>query len=100
MTTTPSDTDWAGLAGRLDAALHPTAAPIAITFSAEPPAGVSPFDTPMAAPAADGREARYRGAAKFWPIRREPTTLPPLRTSEPLAWSGMAAWAMPVMASG
>ena len=42
----------------------------------------------------------YASPAKVWPIRREPTTTPPRRISEPLAWSGMAAWAMPVMASG
>ena len=58
--------DWPGLAARLTAALHPTAAPIAITFSAAPPAGVAPFDAPMPAPSADGRTGRVPAGCVFW----------------------------------
>jgi uncharacterized protein (DUF169 family) len=58
--------DWARLAGDLDAALHPTAPPIAITFSAEPPAGVDPFDAPMPAPTPDGRTGRVPAGCVFW----------------------------------
>lgn len=64
--TTSSGIDWAGLASRLDAALHPTAAPIAITFSAEVPEGVAAFDAPMAQPAADGRTGRVPAGCVFW----------------------------------
>ena len=58
--------DWAGLAGRLDTAISPTAPPIAITFSAEPPAGVAAFDAPMPAPAPDGRTGRVPAGCVFW----------------------------------
>jgi uncharacterized protein (DUF169 family) len=58
--------DWAGLAGRLDAALAPTAPPIAITFGATPPDGVAPFDAPMAPPSADGRTGRVPAGCVFW----------------------------------
>jgi uncharacterized protein (DUF169 family) len=58
--------DWAGLAGRLDAALAPTAPAVAITFTDEPPAGVSAFDAPIAAPSADGRTGRVPAGCVFW----------------------------------
>src|SRR5207244_6880006 len=58
--------DWAGLAGRLDAALAPSAPPIAITFSAEPPPGVAPFEAPMAPPSPDGRTGRVPAGCVFW----------------------------------
>jgi uncharacterized protein (DUF169 family) len=58
--------DWAGLAGRLDATLHPTAPPVAITFSAEAPTGVAAFDDPMPAPSADGRTGRVPAGCVFW----------------------------------
>ena len=58
--------DWAGLAGRLDAALAPTAPAVAITFSAAPPAGVAPFDAPVAPPSADGRTGRVPAGCVFW----------------------------------
>jgi uncharacterized protein (DUF169 family) len=58
--------DWAGLAGRLDAALHPTAPPLAITFSAEAPPGVAPFEEPMPAPGPDGRTGRVPAGCVFW----------------------------------
>jgi uncharacterized protein (DUF169 family) len=58
--------DWAGLAGRLDATLHPTAPPVAITFSAEAPAGIPAFDDPMPAPSPDGRTGRVPAGCVFW----------------------------------
>jgi uncharacterized protein (DUF169 family) len=58
--------DWAGLAGRLDAAISPTAPPIAITFSAEAPAGVAPFDAPMPEQSPDGRTGRVPAGCVFW----------------------------------
>ena len=61
-----STQDWAGLAGRLDDALAPTAPPIAITFSATPPDGVAPFDAPIAPPSADGRTGRVPAGCVFW----------------------------------
>jgi uncharacterized protein (DUF169 family) len=58
--------DWTGLAGRLDATLHPTAPPIGITFTAAPPDGVAAFDEPMAPVAADGRTGRVAAGCVFW----------------------------------
>jgi uncharacterized protein (DUF169 family) len=58
--------DWAGLAGRLDAAIAPTAPAIAITFGAEAPEGVAPFDAPMPAPSPDGRTGRVPAGCVFW----------------------------------
>ena len=63
MTTTQ---DWAGLAGRLEAALAPTAPAIAITFSDAPPAGVAAFDAPIAPPSPDGRTGRVPAGCVFW----------------------------------
>ena len=59
-------TDWSALAGRLDAALHPTAPALAITFSDEAPAGVPRFDEPMPEPAPDGRTGRVPAGCVFW----------------------------------
>jgi uncharacterized protein (DUF169 family) len=61
-----STQDWAGLAGRLDAALAPTAPAVAITFTDAPPAGVVPFDAPIAPPSADGRTGRVPAGCVFW----------------------------------
>ena len=63
MTTT---TDWAALAADLTAALHPSAPPIAITFSAQRPDGVDAFDAPIAEPSADGRTGRVPAGCVFW----------------------------------
>ena len=41
---------WTTLAEALQSSLHPSAPPIAITFSDAPPAGVDPFDAPMPPP--------------------------------------------------
>jgi uncharacterized protein (DUF169 family) len=59
-------TDWKTLAADLTAALHPTAPPIAITFSAERPADVPAFDKPMAPPSPDGRTGRVAAGCVFW----------------------------------
>ena len=58
--------NWRDLAGRLEAALHPTAPPIAITFSSAPPAEVPAFDEPMVAPSEDGRSGRVPAGCVFW----------------------------------
>jgi len=58
--------DWAGLARDLEANLHTTAPPVAITFSAAAPDGVAPFDRPMAPPADDGRTGRVPAGCVFW----------------------------------
>jgi uncharacterized protein (DUF169 family) len=58
--------DWATLANDLTAALHPTAPPIAITFTAERPAGVDAFDEPMVEPSPDGRTGRVPAGCVFW----------------------------------
>lgn len=59
-------TDWKTLAGELTAALHPTAPPIAITFSVDRPAGVPAFDKPIAVPSHDGRTGRVAAGCVFW----------------------------------
>jgi uncharacterized protein (DUF169 family) len=58
--------DWTSLDASLRAALHPTAPPIAITFSAEPPAGVPAHDGPMPPPLPDGRTGRASAGCVFW----------------------------------
>ena len=44
--------NWTALSGELDSLLKLQSSPLAITFSAEAPAGVNAFDTPMAEPTA------------------------------------------------
>ncbi|MEX2659591.1 MAG: DUF169 domain-containing protein [Acidimicrobiales bacterium] len=61
-----TSTDWVGLDAALTAALHPTAPPIAITFGAEPPAGVARHDGPMPDPLPDGRTGRVPAGCVFW----------------------------------
>ena len=58
--------EWKTLAADLTAALHPTAPPIAITFTAERPDGVAAFDRPMASPSPDGRTGRVAAGCVFW----------------------------------
>jgi uncharacterized protein (DUF169 family) len=57
---------WADLAQRLTAALHLTLPPVAITFSADAPAGVDAFDAPMPEPTEDGRTGRVPAGCAFW----------------------------------
>src|SRR5512140_3111672 len=61
-----TDTSWATLADALDANLHLNSPPLAITFSAEPPAGVPAFDAPMPEAAPDGRTGRVPAGCVFW----------------------------------
>lgn len=65
--------DWAGLAARLNDAIAPTATPIAITFTAEPPPEVAAFDAPMSSPSADGRTGRVAAGCVFWMLGTERT---------------------------
>lgn len=58
--------EWRDVADRLTAILHPTAPPIAITFSNERPDGVAAFDEPMAPPLPDGRTGRVAAGCVFW----------------------------------
>ena len=58
--------DWRALNDRLVVALAPTAAPVAITFSAERPAGVAEFAEPFAEPMPDGRTGRVAAGCVFW----------------------------------
>jgi len=58
--------DWSTLAARLDGALGLAAPPIAITFGAEAPDGVAPFDDEMPAPTDDGRTGRVAAGCVFW----------------------------------
>ena len=62
----PTTADWSTLAADLTAALHPTAPPIAITFTAERPADVPSFDKPMPPPSPDGRTGRVAAGCVFW----------------------------------
>lgn len=58
--------DWSVLAQRVTAALHPSAAPVAITFSDTRPEGIEAFDAPMAPPLPDGRTGRVAAGCVFW----------------------------------
>ncbi len=57
---------WTTLAEALERSIHPSAPPVAITFSAEPPAGVEAYDAPMPPPAPDGRTGRVPAGCVFW----------------------------------
>jgi uncharacterized protein (DUF169 family) len=59
-------TNWSDRAAALTAALHPTAPPIAITFSSSPPEGVAAHDGPMPPPLPDGRTGRVPAGCVFW----------------------------------
>ncbi|MGH9266928.1 MAG: hypothetical protein ACRD0D_01995, partial [Acidimicrobiales bacterium] len=58
--------DWASLAAELAGALHLATPPVAITFHAEPPAGIAPFGRPMPDPEPDGRAGRVPAGCVFW----------------------------------
>jgi uncharacterized protein (DUF169 family) len=58
--------NWLQLANDLNGALHPSAPPLAITFSDEPPAGVPAYDAPMPDPTPDGRTGRVPAGCVFW----------------------------------
>ena len=61
-----TSSDWAARDTALTAALHPTAAPVAITFGAGPPAGVAGHGGPIPAPLPDGRTGRVPAGCVFW----------------------------------
>jgi uncharacterized protein (DUF169 family) len=56
----------AASADELGSLLKLQSPPLAITFSNEAPAGVKPFDSPMAEPMADGRTGRVPAGCVFW----------------------------------
>lgn len=60
------NTDWSAAAGRLTATLGTDVPPMAITFFAEAPAAIQPFDHPMPDPANDGRTGRVPAGCVFW----------------------------------
>lgn len=67
MTSTPSAaSSWPQVAERLIQALHPLAAPIAITFLDAPSTGTPAFDAAMPAPTSDGRTGRVAAGCVFW----------------------------------
>ena len=63
---TSSQTENARLSAELTSVLHPSAPPIAITFSAELPEGIKAHDAPMQAPGPDGRRGRVAAGCVFW----------------------------------
>ena len=58
--------DWTALAGALSNALNLASPPLAITFGAEAPQGVAPFDDPMPDALDDGRTGRVPAGCVFW----------------------------------
>ena len=68
-----SGTSWPELAERLTQALHPLAAPIAITFLDAPSAAIPAFDAAMPAPTPDGRTGRVAAGCVFWMLSTERT---------------------------
>jgi uncharacterized protein (DUF169 family) len=58
--------DYRNLSAALTDALKLSVPPMAITFSAEAPAGVPAFDAPMPEPTADGRTGRVPAGCVFW----------------------------------
>ncbi len=65
--------DWNDLSARLTSSLSLAAAPIGITFRAEPVAGVDGFDRPMPDPMPDGRTGRVPAGCVFWMHATEST---------------------------
>ena len=70
---TPMSQDWNDLSARLTSSLSLAAAPIGITFRAEPVAGVDGFDRPMPDPMPDGRTGRVPAGCVFWMHATEST---------------------------
>jgi uncharacterized protein (DUF169 family) len=64
--TASPDTSWPEIAERLTNALHPLAAPIAITFLDAPPVDIPEFEAPMQATTPDGRTGRVAAGCVFW----------------------------------
>lgn len=63
---TSSTSAYAQLAQELTSVLHPSAPPIAITFSAEAPEGVASYDAPLQEPGPDGRRGRAAAGCVSW----------------------------------
>jgi uncharacterized protein (DUF169 family) len=57
---------WPELAERLTRALHPLAAPVAITFVDAPRVDIPAFDAVMPEPTPDGRTGRVAAGCVFW----------------------------------
>jgi uncharacterized protein (DUF169 family) len=66
ITNNAAGTSWPELADRLTRALHPLAAPVAITFLESESADIPAFDLPMPEPTADGRTGRVAAGCVFW----------------------------------
>ena len=66
ISTEPPGTSWPELAERLTTALHPLAAPVAITFLDTVPETIPAFDAPMPEPTPDGRTGRVAAGCVFW----------------------------------
>lgn len=58
--------NWTASADELASLLKLQTPALAITFSAEAPSGVKPFDLPMPAPMPDGRTGRVPAGCVFW----------------------------------
>jgi uncharacterized protein (DUF169 family) len=58
--------DYAALDSALRSLLGLQVAPIAITFSAQAPPNIVPFDSPMPSPTPDGRTGRVPAGCVFW----------------------------------
>jgi uncharacterized protein (DUF169 family) len=58
--------NWKSLASELSSVLNLQSPPVAITFSADSPNGVSRFDGPVPAPTADGRTGKVPAGCVFW----------------------------------
>jgi uncharacterized protein (DUF169 family) len=66
ISTQSPDTSWPELADRLTRALHPLAAPVAITFLDAVPDAIPAFDAAMPEPTPDGRTGRVAAGCVFW----------------------------------
>jgi uncharacterized protein (DUF169 family) len=58
--------DWSTLAAQLSESLKLNSPPLAISFHASPPEGVSAFDEPMPDALPDGRTGRVPAGCVFW----------------------------------
>ena len=61
-----AESNWSSLSDRLVSSLHLQTSPVAIAFSESPPSSVPSFDSPMSAPATDGRRGRVPASCVFW----------------------------------
>ena len=61
-----TETNWTELASELRERLSLQNPPLAITFSNEPPEGVSPYEAEMPEPTSDGRTGKVAAGCVFW----------------------------------